>query len=217
LKVLIAVISYYGDALNGAHQAIRDTWGKDLSDLRFFMPRLARYTPQRDEVFLDVLHDYDCISHEVREIMRWSIREGYDFTFFCCNDLYIIPKKLFACGFEQYDYAGVFYPSDVPIGKTFTFNWNGKPIENMTPWAAGGWGWFLSKKASERVVAVETNWASAGDIYVGHALSPAILNGEIVAKEIVLNNGICWHYRHDTNKTYNPATGWMQQMYKEHQ
>lgn len=214
-KVLIAVISYSYDAIRGSHQAIRETWGKDVgsADLRFFMPQVE-YVLQRDEVFVDVPGDYDHISQEVQEILRWSISKDYDFTFLCCNDLFCIPNKLFSCGFELYDYSGIFYPPNIYIGTTFTFDCNQTPFPNTYSWVNGGFGWFMSRKAAELVVFVESKYKSAGDIYIGQVLGPHMQSNKIRTKNIPLDKGICWHYRDIYDSTYDPSTGWMKKMYE---
>ncbi len=60
MRLLMAVMSYDGDAVNGNHQKIRDTWGKDVpaigADLRFFIDTrlnlLRGAAPKSDEIIV---------------------------------------------------------------------------------------------------------------------------------------------------------------------
>jgi hypothetical protein len=215
-RTLIAVISCYADASRGSHQAIRETWGQDVApaDIQFFIPEVNDYAPLPDEVLLDVPGDYNHISDEVREILRWSLAAGYDYTFLCCNDLFCIPRLLLDSGFEKYDYSGVFYPSYAVIGTRFIFDWN-KTLLLVHPWTNLGLGSFVSRKAAELIVPVEfSKWHSAADIHIGQVLGPLIQKGEVLAKNLELEKGVCWHYRDISGKTYDPTTGWMKKMYK---
>ena len=224
MKILFAVISYAGDAINGSHQAIRDTWGKDVmaagADLAFFIgKRQTGWEPKsKDEILTNAealltQDDHDYFQYLIKEMLRWSIRQGYDFTFLCCNDTFIIPEKLMASGFEKFDYSGFFVPRDIPLGTKTTEDVYG---HKLYLWADAGAGWFLSKKAAKIVVDSKCDqWG--GDIWIGQTLGPLIATGEILASNLKgFWNEISWHYRWVTGQGYNPRTGWMKEMYQKH-
>jgi hypothetical protein len=234
MKILFAVNSWDVAAKHGFHQVIRDTWGGDVTpaDLRFFMPRVSDQRSLPDEVFVDVSRDYDCICREVQEVLRWSVREGYDFTILLSTDSFLIPQKVLACGFEKYDYSGDFaFNETVPFGEvmgdtvncTFNTQEGYRVHRHLYNWAGAGPARILSRKATA-VVAERTKeaeyWYAADDIMIGQILGPLIKKGEITAWRIPNYNGeMVWHYKNypeNQNTPYSPSTGWMQRMYTEH-
>jgi hypothetical protein len=244
MKVLIAVCSCQGDAENGNHDAIRSTWGKDVAaagaDLRFFVGRRSPdYQPKPDEVLIDweqpktCEHPWwqcvegCCIDYwqkNIKENLRWSLQQGYDFTFECENDTFMVPSKLMALDFARYDISGCFFPLDTPIGTRTTYQmWPHSPTRNPTsdwrvyPYPNPGVGYFLSRKAAEIVLnATPSHW----DIgpFTGQALGPAIESGEIWATNLDdLWNNASFHYRDVHNsESYFPGCGWQYEMYEKH-
>ncbi len=238
MRTLIAVISYGGDAANGAHDAIRETWGKDIpaagADLRFFIGRRRDdFIPKSDEIPVERMvwkcqHNpsaaiegccEDYMQFEMREILRWSVAQGYDFTFLPSTDTFIIPRKLMATGFEKYDYSGRFVPrAGTPFGaKTEDIVYG----HHLYQWADAGEGWFLSVKAAEMMLRDKPDhWTD--DIHCGQVLGPMIAAGTITAYELPnFHHQISWHYREiNDNKAYThkggPDTGWMKMMYDKY-
>jgi hypothetical protein len=219
MKLLLAIKSCTRDKDNGSHYAIRDTWGKYVAgaDLRFFYGNGGGLLLDRrrcDETHLDVNDDYAHLQHKTREILRWSLAHDYGFTFLADNDTFLIPERLMKCGFEQYDYSGLFETGNVKLGTTFTLDWYGEEILGFYSWASGGYGYFVSRKAAEIVVATEPGrWTE--DMFVGNSLGPAISRGEIKAGKLPeFQNQTSWHYHslpgiHDA---YTPTNGWMELM-----
>ena len=117
MKLLFAVISYQGDAQNGNNQLIRETWGKDIqgADLRFFIGRRSTTFSQADdeeladfqrsrncqhawwESYKDCCQDFWQV--QVRSMLAWSISRGYDFTYLCSTDTFVVPQLLMKTGF----------------------------------------------------------------------------------------------------------------------
>ena len=236
-KVLIAVNSWDIDATRGCHQAIRETWGKHVApaDLRFFLPRLRRHELLPDEVYVDVNREYDFVCREVVEILRWSLQEGYDFTYLISNDVFLLPQKLLNSGFEKYDYSGFFH-EQTPLGEVATEDYectfktaDGYGIKRkLYNWADGGDGRMLSRRAAEAIVASQdaAYWLAADDIFIGQVLGPMIATGDIKVwnmgyhKDDIPDNGYTWHhksYPEHANTQYDPATKWMNKMYEEKQ
>jgi hypothetical protein len=231
MKVLIAVLSYQGDAENGNHQAIRETWGKDClsagADLRFFIGRrLLTFFPNVDEVFIDWEQSRACghpfeqsvegccpdwWQHLTKEILNWSLQQGYDYTYLCENDSFLIPWKLMATDFEKYDFSGHFIPIDTPIGtKTKYDMWGHK----LYPWPEPGAGYFVSRKAAQAVIhAWPSHWPLG--VYAAQVLGPFIENFLITAGELKnFWKESAWHYRAVTGEGYPANSPWMKNMYE---
>ena len=207
MKLLIAVKSCQADQDRGLHDAIRSTWGKDAKalgiDLRFFVAA-SFTTHQSDEIHLKCQDDYDSLPFKTREICRWAYGKVFSHIFLCDTDTVISPRKLLASGFEKFDYAGKI---DRPFGVTFryeTISRHGiKETSQRYPWASGGYGYFLSRRAFEMVTTeYPTTWAE--DLWVAQILGPLIATGEI--KALNIPRGTCSeHYVNggDPNKLIN--------------
>lgn len=111
-NVLIAIKSCHRQRfLNAGH---RETWVRDVvsADVRFFygVPTVQFACNMLDlcddEVVLAVDDDYESLPFKAREICRWALTVGYRFMFLADSDTFIIPRRLLASGFEQYDYSG---------------------------------------------------------------------------------------------------------------
>ncbi len=226
MRTLIAVASYHGDAERGSHRAIRDTWGKDAialgADLRFMIGRrIYGWAPKEpDEILLDESRLQVGAKDEIywqnlyREIYRWSLEQQYDFMFICCNDTFIVPRKLMASGFENYDASGIFVPGFVPLAKKSIVDIYGHKLYS---WPDAGVGWWMSRKALQICVNdIPSEWTC--DIHTGQVLGAKAEVGEVTLGELKgFWNSASWHYRwNHANQAYNPATGWQQQMYERH-
>jgi len=233
MKLLIAIQSYQGDAVNGNHDLIRKTWGQDFPkdvDVLFMVGRRGlNFIPQQDEILTDFqksrtcqhawwesyknCHCQDFWQVQTRDILRWSIAQGYDFTYLCSTDTFVIPRKLMATGFEKYDYSGYFAPESLPLGVRSTEDIYG---EKRYAWADIGNGMFLSKKASEVVLSSPINYQWV-DQHIAQHLGPYIERGELTANRLLdFRNNIAYHFRDQDGTGYQThGTGWMQKMYKE--
>ena len=155
----------------------------------------------------------DYWQHLTREILRWSVQNDYDFTFLCCNDTFIVPRKLMASGFEKFDYSGYFVPQNIPLGVKSEEDIYG---HKLYLWADAGVGWFMSKKAAKVIVDDAPDfWTN--DIHVGQTLGPLIASGEIKAATLKgFWNDISWHYRFITGESYTASSQWQKKMYEIH-
>src|SRR5277367_5778409 len=116
MRLLVAIKSCQRDKVSGCHQAIRDTWGKDFPadvDVRFFVGG-SEISLLADEVLVPVIDDLVNLPLKVREIAKYAIDKNYDFAYICDVDTFVIPKRLLASGFENYDYLGRFMIDGVP-------------------------------------------------------------------------------------------------------
>lgn len=219
MRLLIAIKSCQEHRLAGHHGSILNTWGKDVPsdvDLRFFIGDAGRFEPKSDQtVCLGCPDEYAGLPRKTKAILGWSLWNGYDYTFLCDTDTFVIPNHLLRCGFESWDYSGRFGPSP-QIGTTFEYRDEHQTIEKCHPWASGGIGYFLSRKAAELVArSWPTQWAE--DLHVGQVLGPHIQAGEITAADIPdFECNISWHFPQRKYRCkYDPRLRWMETMYND--
>lgn len=191
MKILIAVKSCCRDLDAGFHQAIRETWGKDFDwpgdtvNVRFFIGIGDRTTSKnlQDETTLPCPDGYDDLPAKTEEILKWSFLQGYDMTFLCDNDTYIIPDNLNYTTFRNFDYSGRFGPEPV-IGTRFSYrDCHEIQHDQCAPWASGGVGYFISRKAAE-IVGRDGIEGWAEDLGIAQTLAPYIEKSEITAADL---------------------------------
>lgn len=207
----------------GYHDVIRSTWGKDAKavgiDVRFFMGAMpAPY--KSDEVHVKAADDYNALSYKTREICRWLMGKVFDYAYLCDTDTFLRIDTMLAW-FEKiqkggYDYAGKIGQN---VGKRFRYTHTGREgqvesYERCFPWASGGFGYFLSRKAAGQV-AFEQITSQCEDLWVGQVLGESATEGEIS----ILNTPhevYSWHHPQH-GEVYDLATlkDWMEQMYKK--
>lgn len=220
MKLMICVKSCQAHSALGFHNIIRGTWGADAKrlgiDVRFFMGAEAK-PYQSDEVHLKCADDYNSLPYKTREICRWANGKAVDHLFLCDNDTFLIPRKMLQCGFEKYDYVGKI---DKQIGVPFRYEHMGRNGEKefhqrCFPWASGGYGYFLSRKAFQEV-AYEYPMSSQEDLWVGNVMGKLFVEGEVS----ILNtpgNVYSWHHpQHGEIYSLDTLKNWTEQMYKEH-
>jgi GT2 family glycosyltransferase len=179
-QVLIAIRSCVRDAVRGDNQAVRDTWAKDVRlynyEYRFFIgdgtpvddsaitktseygscyvgrrqESITEMVPKIDEEIVPCPDDYFHMPYKLREICRYALREGYDYVFTPCDDVYVDVYRLSTSEFKGHDYIGNL--------------WNGNP------YAHGGPGFWLSKKACE-IIANAPVTSTHDDEWVGMVLA----------------------------------------------
>lgn len=230
MRVLVAIYSHSGDAVNGNHQKIRDTWGRHLApwDLRFMIGHrdAPGWCQQPDEVLLGGqanMHCADWLAWNsyyqalTIEMLRWSLSQGYDFTFLACNDTFVVPSKLKATDFEKYDVSGIFYPNDGrgwPLGETFDETFYKR---QAYAYPDAGTGWFMSRKAAELIVySNQSVYFGTSDQYVGQVLGPLIPNQIKAANLENFHHVAAWHFREEAIATpsgYSSDSNWQHEMY----
>jgi hypothetical protein len=218
-KLLVCVKSCERDALNGANQAIYETWGNWLTTIFFVGRTDAALT--NDTVCLNCPDDYDGLPLKTREIAKFVLKTKFSNVFLCDTDSFVVPERLMECGFEQYDYMGLFgegYNSEGHFDHKISGPWDRKAPDMMMrdvyPWASGGHGYFLSRQALKLVASTEPmHWAE--DFCVGQILGPAIEAGLLTSYNHPRFNGYVVDHFSGTgqNKTYDPQ--WMRDRYRE--
>jgi hypothetical protein len=217
---LIAVKSCQRDLRRGDHWVIRETWGRDAvrrGELRFFVGGdIPADAFEPDEQRLDCPDDYDSLPHKTRAICDYFLGSEKKTLFLCDTDTFLIPERLVATEHTRYDYSGRFGTIH-PIGTTFEYNDGRGIVANCHPYASGGIGYFLSRRAAFLVAEAEpSHWAE--DLWVGQVLGPHIQTGEISAGDLFeFECNVSWHFPRRRFQTgYDPKYGWMEQMYQEH-
>lgn len=208
LRLIVAVKSCHRDREAGFHDAIRETWGRDLQNVgvhvKFFMGHEGNpikghaqgpaFTMQKDETIVDSLDDYNSLSHKTRGIAAWSLDRMFPHLFLCDTDTIVNAKALMSLPFEAFDYSGHFRGGQVELGQTFYYKDHMGEYPNCHSWASGGIGYFISKRAAS-VVADTFPRLWAEDMYVGQCLGPLIQRGEMSGAALNLSGTATWHFR----------------------
>lgn len=195
MKILIAVKSHAAMHEQGAHEAIRNSWGRQSPhDVYFFAGGGARLGAYADEIHLNVPDDYDRLNGKVNAILEWSMDRGYDYTLLVDTDTFLIPHRLDALPWEHmFDYAGWI----VPWQPRFAF---------------GGCGYVVSRRAAHYVTSQSPRDAM-DDVSIGKLL----IEDErfhVLDAPIGWNRGIAWHFPKNVYavKSYNPKFPWQGMM-----
>lgn len=222
-KLIICVKSCQANLERGDHHIIRSTWGKDAKalgiDVRFFVGASQHPTKminyQSDETSLKCPDDYDGLPYKTREICRWANGKAVDYIFLADNDTFLVPRKMLACGFEKYDYVGkIDRDPQVPFPYEASSRERYLKLDKCYPWASGGFGYFLSRKAFQEV-AFDTPTTWAEDLWVAQSLGSLTAMGEIK----VLSTPKNVYSRHCPNhgEIYEGKVlhDWINQMYRD--
>ena len=190
MKLLIAIKGCERDTRNGFHQALRETWVKDVPagiDVKFFVGE-GNAPLRPDEERIGCPDDYMSLPVKTRAILRWMLGREYDFIFLCDTDTYVMPERLLASGFENYDLTGLFNGKiGVPRATEGDAGpWKpadqGNGATRYYAWISGGNGYWLSKRAVQIIVddmAYVSDWAE--DRTIGQILGPFFQNGQLRA------------------------------------
>ena len=217
MDMMVAVKSCLEQDLAGYHEPIITTWGKQLPrgvSLEFFTGGAKFQTRFCADAWainsLVCPDDYDGLPQKTRAILRYFLGNNYERILLVDTDTYV-DHRLFNWSLDEGDYVGKI---DRPVGETFPYmsvkRDGGREYHpEVYPWASGGFGYILSRKAAEIVVATEPmSWAE--DFYVGQALGPYSKAGEI--KVFDIGTFLRDHFPQITYKRgYHPSTRWMEE------
>jgi hypothetical protein len=215
-SLIVAVKSCNQHLEAGYHSVIRETWGRDFpgGTVKFFVGGGIGKT-EPDEIRLDCPDDYNSLPKKTRAICAWAASKVASHIFVCDTDTFVMPSKLLACGYQDYDYAGKI---DREFGKTFPYIAVSREGESQMqaktwPWASGGYGYFLSKKAINTIAYTEpTGWAE--DMWVASVLGPYYNTGEITMLQIP-GGTVSEHFpAHQFKSGYDLKFGWMREKYE---
>ena len=219
LKILLAVKSCQQDMKNGVHQAIRETWAKNLPEnveLLFFMG--GRWAPhcEKDEIWMRVKEGYWDNFEKTHEFLKWSLQKDYDYLFLTDTDVYIVPELWINSGFENYDYSGNFgpaysRPAEPPFQPGKRYPDQKDMMGNIiSPFYAfcGGAGPFLSRKMVELLASKERVGNLGDDMWIGQVLGPLVERNEIFASHLFNFEGqATFHFNCTLNMGLKDAHG----------
>lgn len=210
--------------MRGDHASIRHTWGyglptgewpgyPDTPHLQFFIGEATSWLLYAEQItHLSVEDDYEHLPQKTRAILQWFLEKPYDHIYLCDTDTFTRPERLIHSGYEQFDYSGVFGKVH-PIGSKFDYNDGRNQLHEVSPWASGGVGYFLSRRAAEAVVQCEPDhWAE--DFWIGQVIGPLVQSGALTAAD--LPNFECntsWHFpKRVYGSSYDPKYQWQEEM-----
>jgi hypothetical protein len=208
-QLIVAVKSCQRDKDAGFHDAIRETWGRDLKQkgvqVMFFIglppgtasmghPQGYSQVLQRDEFVVNAADDYNSLPFKTRGICQWATSKVFTHLFLCDNDTIINPKALLALPYEPFDYSGHFRGGQAEVGVTFHYHDHMGDYPECHPWASGGIGYFISKHAAELIAETYPKiWAE--DMFVGQVLGKEIMKGNMLGQALHMNGLATWHFR----------------------
>ncbi len=222
-KLIICVKSCQRDKDLGFHDVIRSTWGKDAKalgiDVKFFQGKnFSKY--ESDEVHLNCPDDYDNLPFKTREICKWVSGKLVDYAFLCDTDTFLTMSPMMAwfekISFGRYDYAGkIDRDPKVPFPYEANSRERYLKMDACYPWASGGYGCFLSRKAlTEVAYAYPDTWAE--DLWVAQVLGPKFAAGEMTVLSTPANVYSFHHPKHGEIYDLETYKAWFDQMYRDH-
>lgn len=197
MKILVAVKSYQEMWECGAHEKIRETWGRFcLADVRFFLGGTPVHPLKEDEIQLEVRDDYNSLCYKANAILQWALDRQYDYVVLVDTDTFINPVELAKLPWGEFDYAGLL------------LNWG--------PFMFGGCGFALSRDAAQIVLNNNVK-DKMDDISIGkillHRPQP-----DIRVLPCVWDRRVGWHFPKSTYAVskYDPRFPWMNLMAQAH-
>ncbi len=158
MKILFAILSCH--AMRHFEVAERETWLRDLPPgvgYRFFLGYAPVFSLVDDEEYLDVGDSFSDVTAKSVAMHRWALEHGYDFVFKADLDTFVRPVALLQSGFEGEHYTG------------------GRNCQGI-PFASGGSGYWLSKKAMQIVADAPVTPGPAEDLHVATVLHAQGIN-----------------------------------------
>lgn len=102
---MLAIVSCERDRERGCHDAIRETYLRDIKTPHIFFMGRGSKPSLTDEVALDVGDTYQELWRKSNAILEWAMRHGIDNVFMCDVDTYVrVPRMIDVCSGS--DYAG---------------------------------------------------------------------------------------------------------------
>jgi hypothetical protein len=196
INLVVAVKSCHRDRAAGFHDAIRETWGRDLHELNvpvvFFV---GGGTVGLDEVAVSAPDDYMGLPQKTQAICKWFFGASPQHLFLCDNDTFIDAEALVNLPYKSFDYSGHFRGGQSELGATFYYQDHIGVYPKCHSWASGGIGYFLSSKAVATLALAPPPTIWAEDMWVGQELGPMIQSGNFSAAALKLSGTATWHFR----------------------
>lgn len=151
-------------------EAVRETWVKDLTEnfkVFYVFARPGEKTELRgSNLYLDCADNYENIPGKIISLYNFLIANfDFDYIYKCDDDTYVNIQALLELDLEDKDYVGNFVKNEeTTIDRTAHY---GKCADKslevpyrgefITPWARGGRGYFLSKRATIELCKLATH------------------------------------------------------------
>jgi hypothetical protein len=148
---------------NGFNDAIRSTWLSAWGALvahKFVLGRESS-SPNEDEIVLDADDSYKGTPHKHIAARRWATENGFEHSFHCDADTYVIVPRLLVSGFDSHEHVGYFIWDEHRLCKEYNIEF-----------AQGGAGYSLGPQAASVVENSKVIWP-ASDVHVGDVLKKA--------------------------------------------
>ena len=147
-------------------RAVYDTWFKEVSpkDKAFFVysdSKNSRF--EGDNLYLDCEESYEKLPLKIKALYEYACKNfDFDYIYKCDDDTYLDCLQLESFEIENADYIGKFVgDSETSLDRTWHYGKCEDKAEEVpykgefkVPWAAGGSGYFLSKKACQSVISL---------------------------------------------------------------
>lgn len=197
MKILIAVKSYQDMWRRGAHEKIRESWGRFCpTDVKFFLGGTPVHPLKDDEIRLDVRDDYNSLCYKTNAILQWALDRQYDYMVLVDTDTFINPIELDKLPWGEFDYAGLL------------LSWG--------PFMFGGCGFALSRDAARIILNNEVQ-DKMDDVSIGMILFNRP-QPDVRILPCAWDRRIGWHFPKKTYSTsnYDPQFPWMDLMAQAH-
>lgn len=154
MKILIAITTCWAYPERAALQ--RKLWTHRVrgADCKFFYGRGSKRTLLPDEIVLDCGDGYSDLTTKARAIYTWAYERNYDYVFDIDDDSYLIPERLLASDFYNYEY----------VGRTDA------NALNKSGYASGGPGVWIGRKSLDILVAAPPTDDTVDDRWLGNVL-----------------------------------------------
>lgn len=171
MSILIGIQSCW--AHRDRHQAMRDTWIKDLPPevQYYFFIGEREFTKhyidlKDDERVLHCPDDYNSLSMKTQKMCEWAFKNDYDFMFKCDTDTYINVENLLAEDFSKmrWVYVGGENEDVTPD------NLRSCSSDDIIQFCSGGAGYWLDRACLQLVREHVIIPTCAEDVYVAKIL-----------------------------------------------
>lgn len=109
MSILVAIMGCELHARDGHHQAIRETWGSNLTgwaDLKFFVG-CGGQELDADEVRINCSDVKEQLIYKVEGLLRWAVDAGYSSILKVNTNTYVNVDAIRRTGHSECDYAGM--------------------------------------------------------------------------------------------------------------
>jgi glycosyltransferase involved in cell wall biosynthesis len=176
---------------------IQKTWGQDLHTFNipyFFIignPDLKECKLEGDTLYVPCPDDYENLPQKVFYFYQYIVEKtNFEYIYKIDDDCYLNVENLYSTYFWNFDYFGKIVATEEShlnrtwhFGKCTTQKLNKEIYSRpyLGPWCGGGFGYFLSRKALEKLMTMSDFIKT--DLYEDKAVGDALRKLEILPQE----------------------------------